>query len=114
MNRVAAQAGKLKQLLTNPKTYATYQTIAQTTWNIVVETGLLMWLVMCLSLVAFEWFWRVSVGAGRDFRSWFDNLQGSSDEIASQTSQAILAAGKNGLNFTISTAKSQLGSPKDS
>jgi hypothetical protein len=114
MDRVTAQANTLKQLFSDSKTYETYQAVGQTTWKILVETGLLVWLIFCLSLVFFEWFWKLSVGSGRDFRHWFDNLQGSSDEIAAETGKAILSVGKSGLDFTISTAKSQLGLPKDS
>jgi hypothetical protein len=113
MNRVNEQVNVLKQLLTDSKTYGTYQAVGQTTWNILVETGLLVWLILCLTLVFFEWFWKLSVGSGRTFRNWFDNLQGSSDEIAAETGKTIILAGKNGLDFVISSAKKQLGLPKD-
>jgi hypothetical protein len=113
MDRVKAQADTLRKMVLDPTTYRTYQTLGQTTWTILAETALLVWLVLCLSLVVFEWFWKFSVGSGRDFRHWFDNLQGSSDQIASETGKAILSAGKSGLDFTISKAKSQLGLPQD-
>lgn len=111
MDRMKAQWEKLWQILSEPKTYVTYTEAIQVTWTILKETGLLAWLGICLCLVVFEWFWKTAIASGRNFRNWFNNLEGSSDQIASETGKALLSAGKNSLDFTISTAKAQLGMP---
>lgn len=113
MERVKAQASKLGSLVTDPQTYAAYQNFFKTTWEILRETGLLLWLGVCLILVVFEWFWRNSVAIGRNSRTWLNNLEGSNEKIASETGKALLSAGKNSLDFTIATAKQQLGLPTD-
>ncbi|MGQ9869544.1 hypothetical protein [Leptodesmis sp.] len=113
MNRIKAQWEKLWQILSQPKTYATYKEAGQVTWAILKETGVLAWLGICLLLVVFEWFWKTAIGSGRNFRNWFNNLEGSSDQIASETGKALLSAGKNSLDFTINAAKAQLGLPVD-
>ncbi len=111
MDRMKAQWEKLWQILSEPKTYATYTEAIQVTWTILKETGLLAWLGICLFLVIFEWFWKTAIASGRNFRNWFNNLEGSSDQIASETGKALLSAGRNSLDFTITTAKAQLGMP---
>lgn len=111
MERIKTQADKLWKLLSNPDTFATYQKALQVTWDILRETGLLVWLVICLVLVVFEWFWKTAVGSGRRFRAWFDGIQGSSDQLASEAGKALLTAGKNSLDYTLSQAKTQLGLP---
>jgi len=109
MDRIKAQADKLWTLLLAPDTYAVYKNFVTTTWSILRETGLLLWLSLCLFLVVFEWFWNNSLQAGRNTRNWFNNLEGSNEQIASETGKALLSAGKNSLDFTITTAKQQLG-----
>jgi hypothetical protein len=109
MDRIKAQADKLWTLLLAPQTYAVYKTFVTTTWAIVRETGLLVWLGLCLFLVGFEWFWHTSLATGRNTRTWFNHLEGSNEQIASETGKALLSAGKNSLGFTIATAKQQLG-----
>ncbi len=111
MDRIKAQADKLSKIVTEPQTYATYKDFVLVTWNILKETGLLVWLIICLGLVFLEWFWNSSLAAGRNTRAWFNRLEGSNEQIASETGKALLSAGKNSLDFTIATAKKQLGLP---
>lgn len=113
MERLKAQANRLLALLLEPQTYAVYKNFVATTWTILRETALLVWLVICLVLVVFEWFWKFALGAGRNSRNWFNNLEGSNEQIASETGKALLMAGKSSLDFTIATAKQQLGLTAD-
>ncbi|MGI0485214.1 hypothetical protein ACN4EK_07235 [Pantanalinema rosaneae CENA516] len=117
MDRIQAQATKVLQLITSADTFATYQGAVAITWKILVEAALLVWLTVCLVLVVFEWGWQLSVGAGRNARSWWDSTlsttEGSGDRVASEAGKALLTAGKNSLDFTITQAKSQLGLPTE-
>ncbi|MDX2241421.1 MAG: hypothetical protein NW224_12115 [Leptolyngbyaceae cyanobacterium bins.302] len=113
MDRIKAQADKFWTLLLDPQTYAAYKNFVVTTWAILREAALLVWLVVCLSLVGFEWFWQNSLAAGHNSRAWFNRLEGSNEQIASETGKALLSAGKSSLNFTIATAKQQLGLPAE-
>jgi hypothetical protein len=110
MNKIQAQATNLWQRLSAPDTGATYQQAALLTWDILKETATLLWLVICLFLVAFEWFWKTSVQLGSDFRAWLSGIEQSSpDRVVSEAGRALLLAGKNSVGFTLSQAKEQLG-----
>lgn len=115
MERIQAQAAKVLQLITSADTFATYQNAVAVTWRILVEAALLVWLTICLVVVVFEWGWQTSVGVGRQARTWWESTlsstEGSGDRVASEAGKALLTAGKNSLDFTITQAKSQLGLP---
>jgi hypothetical protein len=112
MNRIQIQAAKLWQLLSAPDTFASYKKAALMTWDILRETLILLWLVVCLVLVVAEWFWSTSIKAGRGVRSWFNNLEGTdTNQLASETGKALLLVGKNSVDYTLSQARVQLGFP---
>jgi hypothetical protein len=111
MNRISTQAAKLWQLLTSSETANSYKTAVLLTWDILKETALLVWLVICLVLVAFEWIWKTAFNSGQNFRIWVNSLEGTGDRAASEASRALLTAGKNSLQSTITQAKVQLGIP---
>jgi hypothetical protein len=118
MNRIKTQANKLWQLIFSPSTSATYQQTLTTTWSILKETGLLLWLVVCLVLVLGDWFWNASYTTGQNARRWVENLQASdettggetsSSEILGKTGKSLLSVGQTGFAAALSTAKGQLG-----
>jgi hypothetical protein len=111
MNRISTQAAKLWQLITSPDTANSYKTALLLTWDILKETALLIWLVICLVLVAFEWIWKTAFSSGQSFRSWVNSLEGTGDRAASEASRALLTASKNSLQSTLTQAKIQLGIP---
>lgn len=122
MERIQAQANKLWQIISNPSTAKTYQDTLAITWAILKETGQLLWLVLCLGLVAGDWFWKKSYKAGQDTRVWIDTMQtkvetpaGEGDEAIStanflgETGKSLLATGQAGVTRLLNTAKEQLG-----
>lgn len=118
MDKIKAQADKLWQLISNPSTGAAYQQTLALTWSILKETGLLLWLVICLVLVLGDWFWKYSFTAGQNTRIWLNDLQTKSAETPetseggnfwSETGKSLLAAGQNSLNAALNTARDQLG-----
>lgn len=111
MDRIRVQAAKFWQLLTAPDTLESYKKVGSLTWDILKEAGLLVWLVICLVLVAFEWLWKTAFGAGQNFRDWVNQLEGTGDRAASEAGRAFLSATKNTLGYTLTQAKTQLGIP---
>ncbi len=117
MDRLKTQASKLWQLISNPSTAATYQQTLGTTWAILKETGLLLWLVVCLVLVLGDWFWQASYATGQKTRSWVDAMQTStpdsaeagSSDLLGKTSKSLLSVGQTSLAATLAAAKGQLG-----
>jgi hypothetical protein len=112
-NQIKNQADTLWQTLSAPTTLSTYQQTLNLTWKILTEAALLLWLVLCLVLVFFDWFVNAAIALGRRSRVWFDNLQTSeTDQLASDTGKALLEVGKTGLASTLSLARAQLGLPE--
>lgn len=112
MNRIQAQANKLWQLLSTPDTLATYRKTVLLTWEITKETAGLLWLVICLGLVFFDWSWKWSIQAGRSVRGWVNNIDGSKpDQLAGEVGKALISAGKNSVDYTLTQAREQLGLP---
>ncbi len=114
MDKIQAQANKLWQILTNPATGDTYKQFVALTWSILKETGLLLWLAICLVLVLGDWFWKYSFDLGQGVRIWVDNQQtkpetAESGDFWGDTSKSLLEAGKAAADLALSTAKAQLG-----
>ncbi|BAU10719.1 hypothetical protein LEP3755_12110 [Leptolyngbya sp. NIES-3755] len=108
MNRIKEQAAKLWQLLIDPETFGAYRSVVMTTWSILRETGVLLWLVVCLVLVVGEWGSKTAIAIGQGMRGWMDRIS-STEQLAPETGKALLEAGKSTVSFTLNQAKSQLG-----
>lgn len=112
-NQISSQASKVWSIVSAPTTGDTYKQTGALTWTIIRETGILIWLVICLGLVAFDWFWTNSIWAGQRTRNWVDNLTSTgSDRLPSEAGKAILTVGKTGLASAIAQAREQLGLPQ--
>jgi hypothetical protein len=113
MDKIKAQAGKVGQLVFAGETSSTYGKALTLTWDILRETALLVWLVVCLVFVGGEWFWHTAIGLGAKARAWYEGLSQTDDsgEAKSFTDmgQSLLTAGENGAAFLLYQAKKQLG-----
>lgn len=119
MDKLKTQANKLWQLIFDPSTAATYQQTLGTTWAILKETGLLLWLIICLVLVLGDWFWQASYATGQKARDWVDTMQtsaqettaeaSSSSDVLGKTGKSLLTAGQTSLAAALAAAKGQLG-----
>lgn len=109
-NQVQTQAAKVWQTITDPSTAATYQKTANVTWVILKETGLLIWLVICLGLVGGEWIWKTGYRTGWNVRGWINSLDKSNTEnLLNETGKSFLEVSKSAAAAAIATAKEQLG-----
>lgn len=113
MDKIKAQANKVSQLVFSAETGAAYKKVLALTWDILRETGVLLWLVICLLFVGIEWFYFTSVRLGRQARAWYENLGQTSPDAEPQsvtsTGQAVLNAGQSGVNYLLTQARQQLG-----
>ena len=113
MDKIKAQAGKVGQLVFAGDTSSTYGKALTLTWDILRETALLVWLVVCLVFVGGEWFWHTAMGLGAKARTWYDGLSqtdNSREERSfTEMGQSLLTAGGNGAAFLLYQAKKQLG-----
>jgi hypothetical protein len=109
-NPIFAQINKLRQIVSASETLNTYTQAIVLTWTILKETGILLWLILCLVIVGFDWFWTQSIAAGQRFRLWLNQFQATdSDQIAAHMGQEILTVSKASLDYTIAQAREQIG-----
>ena len=113
MDKIKEQASKVSQIVFATDTASTYQRTLLLTWDIIRETGLLLWLVVMLTFVGAEWFYYTSVKLGRRGRSWYNTLGdgASSGEPMSfsATGEAALETVKSGAAYVLEKAREQLG-----
>lgn len=110
--QIQTQADKLWKTVTDPSTASSYKQTANVTWNILKETGYLLWLVVCLGLVFGEWVWKTGYRTGWQFRGWVNSLNAekpSADQLLSETGKSLLEVGKSTAAAAILAAKDQLG-----
>ncbi|PSR17689.1 hypothetical protein C8255_11385, partial [filamentous cyanobacterium CCP3] len=65
MDKIKEQANVVSQLLFSAETSDIYKKTLTRTWDILREVGILLWLVICLTFVGGEWFYRTAVGLGQ-------------------------------------------------
>ncbi len=111
-NSVQTQASKVWQTLTAPETAATYAKAGTLTWTLLKDIGYLIWLVLCLGLVAGEWIWKTGYKTGWEVRDWVNNLDKPKVEtvgISAEAGATLVESLKAGLNNALIAAKTQLG-----
>ncbi|MBD0336115.1 MAG: hypothetical protein ICV62_11550 [Cyanobacteria bacterium Co-bin13] len=113
MDRIKNQANKVGQLLLASDTGAAYTKTVTLTWAILRETGILVWLVICLVFVGADWFWNNSIQLGRKARVWYsgfsEKAEGTANQPLGTTGQSLVEAGKAGATYLLAQAKQQLG-----
>ncbi|MEO0497575.1 MAG: hypothetical protein AAF141_09425 [Pseudomonadota bacterium] len=112
MEKIKGQAGKVGELIFAADTGTTYKKTIILTWAILRETGVLLWLVICLVFVGAEWFWQKSILLGQSARTWYEGLTEPSDaepKSATEMGQSALSAVSTGAETLLYQAKKQLG-----
>ncbi|PSN11143.1 hypothetical protein C7293_25390 [filamentous cyanobacterium CCT1] len=116
MDKIKEQANVVSQLLFSAETSDIYKKTLSRTWDILREVGLLLWLVICLTFVGGEWFYRTAVGLGRSTRAWYTNLSEKDPAADAQpitsTGQALLDTVQSGTSYLLAQARQQLGIPQ--
>jgi hypothetical protein len=116
MDKIKEQANIVSQLLFAGDTGEIYTKTLTRTWDILREIGILLWLVICLTFVGGEWFYRTSVSLGRSARTWYSGLSEKGSDVEPQsiasTGEALLDTVKSGTTYLLSQARQQLGIPE--
>ncbi|MFH7241928.1 MAG: hypothetical protein ACHWZW_03655 [Spirulina sp.] len=116
MDKIKEQANVVSQLVFSGDTGEIYKKMFNRTWEILREAGVLVWLVVCLTFVGGEWFYRNSVSLGRSTRVWYTNFSTKSAEAEAPsmeaTGEALLGSLKSGTAYLLSQARQQLGLPE--
>lgn len=112
MNRLKEQFQKLWATLTGDETLPTYRKALDLTWQILKETLILLWLVLCLVVVAGEWVWNGAIALVNQSKTVLEKAKDtSSDQMVTDTGKALLTASSDSVAFAIDRAKEQLGLP---
>ena len=114
MDKIQAQASKLWDLIFAPTTVTTYQQALALTWEILLESGRLIWLLFCLVLIVFAWIGSYAMATGQNARIWYQQLgqkgeSESSSEMFVSAGKALLDVSSNSASFLLNQAKDQLG-----
>ena len=111
-SQISSQANKLWQVITAPNTAEIYRQALAVTGKILKEASVLVWLVFCLVLVAFDWFWGRSIGLGQKARAWVNRFDSNNkNEMASQIGQSLAINSQSSLEYLVRQAREQLGLP---
>lgn len=115
MDTIKEQANVVSQLLFSADTGNIYKKALTRTWDILREVGILLWLVICLTFVGGEWFYRTAVGLGRSTRAWYTSLSEKGPTADAQpitsTGLALLDTVQSGTSYLLAQARQQLGIP---
>ena len=96
--------------VSDQESLGTYQKTVQTTWNILRETGRLLWLVFCLGLVFITWLWTTSKTSGQQLRTWYEGIpEPKSENVVTQVSQFFASASRTTATKVMTQAREQLG-----
>ncbi|MEO1207995.1 MAG: hypothetical protein AAFX78_00495 [Cyanobacteria bacterium J06638_20] len=112
MDKIKAQSSKVGELIFAAETGAAYQKVLLLTWDILRETGVLLWLIICLVFVGAEWFWQTSIQLGGQARNWYEGLKEPTNEepkSAGEIGQSIADTLGSGAANLLYQAKQQLG-----
>ncbi len=116
MDTIKEQANLVGQLLFSADTGDIYKKTLARTWDILREVGVLLWLVICLTFVGGEWFYRTAVGLGRSTRAWYIGLSEKDTSADAQpitsSGQALLDTVQSGTSYLLAKARQQLGMPE--
>ena len=90
----------------------TYQKTLQATWNILRETGRLIWLVLCLGLVLVTWLWTSSKTSSQQLKSWYEGIpEPKSENLWTEVSQFLVSTSQGTATKMMTQARQQLGLP---
>jgi hypothetical protein len=90
----------------------TYQKTLQTTWNILRETGRLIWLVLCLGLVLVTWLWTSSKTSSQQLKTWYEGIpEPKSENLWTEVSQFLVSTSQGTATKVMTQAREQLGLP---
>lgn len=112
MTRLKEQFQTLWALLASADTLMAYRRVVTVTGQIIKETLILLWLVLCLGIVALEWLGRSAIAVGQWSKGAVDRAQDlSGDRVVADTGEALKTASLGSLRFALDQAKTQLGLP---
>jgi hypothetical protein len=116
------------QTLSSEQTLGAYQKLIKTlvdaaqalvealkvTWNIIIESGKLVWLFLCLGLVAIDWLWDSGIKVTQSIQAIASPTEGDGggETDFAAKGQALLEAGKKGAINAVKQAREQLGLPQ--
>ncbi|MGB3496165.1 MAG: hypothetical protein WBA57_25785 [Elainellaceae cyanobacterium] len=111
--KIRSQATQFWTVLASSETLDTYQKAADLTWQIIKEGALLIWLVLCLVLVGLDLGAEKAIATGRSTRTWLNSIQeNDSNQLATDTKQKLITAGKTRMTTAIAQARQQIGLPE--
>jgi hypothetical protein len=92
----------------------TFQKTILFIWNILRETGRLLWLVLCLGLVLITWIWTSSKTSSQKLQAWYESIpEPKSEHVWAEVSQFLVSTSRTTATNIMSQAREQLGLPTE-
>jgi hypothetical protein len=111
--KIRSQASRFWNTVASADTATAYKNAIEVTLQILKEAAVLVWLVLCLVLVVFDWGTERAIAAGRGTRTWISTLSDrDSTQLAEGAKQTLLTASKSSIAATLAQARQQLGLPE--
>jgi hypothetical protein len=115
---ISSQVEKLRQVILQRDTIDSFQQSLGLLFTVLKETTLLLWLVLCFSIVALTWLGEKAIALGRSLKTGLIELQENSRgqapaEILSSTSRSVLLSSQSVANYLVTQAKQQVGLSDD-
>ncbi len=112
MDKIKGQAAKVGELVFASETASAYQKTLSLTWQILRETAILLWLMVCLLFVGGEWLWKTATHLGQQTRTWYEGLSQSTpgeEKSLGKMGQSLWQTLQGSGAQLLYTAKTQLG-----
>lgn len=98
------------QLVLSNETGLIYKNFVVRTWEIIKETAILLWLLVCFVFVAISWIWTGSSKTVDNFQTWQSQVSEKEDStLLSEAGQSIWDATQKTTAAALQAARSQLG-----
>jgi hypothetical protein len=117
-NPISSQVEKLRQVVLQRDTIESFQQSIGLLFTVLRETALLLWLVLCFSIVALTWLGEKAITSGRSLKIGLTELQENSrgqdpGELLSNTSRSVLLTSRSAASYLVTQAKQQVGLSDD-
>jgi hypothetical protein len=116
MDKLKKQATTVSNLLFSTDTRQVYTRALTLTWDILRETAVFLWLVVCSVFLLIFWGGNYAKQAGQNVRNWYANLDAEQRKnvfAAAWGSLQQIAGGGSSSRSLVDIAKAQLGISAD-
>lgn len=111
-NPIKEKATEWWQLISKKETADSFKDFFSLTWNILKETALLVWLLLCSVLVAIGWVWDNSSKVSESVSDLQSKAKQPDGNMAAEAATKLWTASQTSAANALATARKQLNLPE--